>query len=189
MVSVNPELIIKTFGLSALQTNIYKGKIIGTTPDAAPIKRKSSLGTAIFSDLQFGPITIGGVHFNHTKPIDTVLFSVNQTKNIVKTQINGRNGTIKEYVGMGDYNINIKGVICGPRGQYPTDDVDELLTFLEYNQSIKIYSSYLNEKFNVDEIVILDYDLTQEEGSYNKQGFEINALSDYPVEILIQQQK
>lgn len=189
--AVNPELIIKTFGLSALQTSIYKGKINGTTEDDSLKTRfqNRTLSTPVFSDLQFDNITLNnGVEVTHIYPIDTVLFSVTQTKNIVKTPINGRDGTIKEYVGMGDYNVNIKGIIAGQRGQYPLDAVDNLMQFLTYNQSIKIYSKYLNERFNIDEIVITDFDLKQDEGKYSQQSFEINALSDYPVEILIQQQ-
>jgi hypothetical protein len=189
---VNPELIIKTFGLSALQTSIYKGKITPTVEDE-PLKTRfqnRTLSTPVFSDLQFDNIKLAnGVEVTHIYPIETVLFSIQQSKNIVKTPINGRNGTIKEYVGMGDYSINIKGVIAGTRGRYPVEAVDNLMEFLTYNQSIKIYSKYLNERFNIDEIVILDFDLKQEEGRYSQQSFEINALSDYPVEILIQQQK
>ncbi len=188
----NPELIIKTFGLSALQTSIYKGKITPTVEDE-PLKTRfqnRTLSTPVFSDLQFDNIKLAnGVEVTHIYPIETVLFSIQQSKNIVKTPINGRNGTIKEYVGMGDYSINIKGVIAGTRGRYPVEAVDNLMEFLTYNQSIKIYSKYLNERFNIDEIVILDFDLKQEEGRYSQQSFEINALSDYPVEILIQQQK
>lgn len=190
--AVNPELIIKTFGISALQTSIYKGKINGTTEDA-PLKTRFSnrtLSTPVFSDLHFDNITLNnGVEVTHIYPIDTVLFNVTQSKNIIKTSINGRDGTIKEYVGMGDYGINIKGIIAGQRGQYPIDAVDNLMEFLTYNQSIRIYSKYLNERFNIDEIVITDFDLKQEEGRYAQQSFEINAISDYPVEILIQQQK
>lgn len=190
--AVNPELIIKTFGISALQTSIYKGKITGTKEDD-PLKTRfqnRTLSTPVFSDLQFDAITLdSGGAVTHLYPIDTVLFSVRQTKNIVRTNINGRDGTIKEYVGMGDYEINIKGVIAGARGVYPVDAVDNLMEFLTYNQSIKVYSKYLNERFNIDEIVINDFDLKQDEGKYSQQSFEINAYSDYPVEILIQQQK
>lgn len=189
--AVNPELIIKTFGISAIQTSIYKGKITPTVEDE-PLKTRfqgRTLSTPVFSDLQFDNITLpNGAEITHIFPIDTVLFSVTQTKNIIKTPISGRDGTIKEYIGMGDYNINVKGVIAGGRGRYPVEAVDNLLEFLNYNQSIKIYSKYLNERFNIDEIVITDFDIAQDEGGYSQQKFEFNALSDYPVEILIQQQ-
>lgn len=189
----NAQLVIQNFGLQAVQTNVYKGKFPTTTRDVSPIQRKSVLGTSIFSDLQFKSVIIpsagGFTELSHDFPVDTVLFTVSQQKNIIRTQIQGRDGTIKEYVGKGDYEINIKGVITGKNGVYPKDAVDNLIEFLNYNQSIGIISSFLNERLNIDEIVILKYDLPQDEGGQSFQKFEIDAVSEFPVEILIQQQK
>lgn len=188
----NIQLLVQTFGISAIQTNVYKDKIKVTEKDQSPVLRKSKLGTAIFSDLQFGNIfpTIDGVPSEETHTaIDTALFSVNQVKNVVRTSINGRDGTIKEYIGLGDYQINIKGVICGANGVYPVDEVENLMNFLVYDQSIPISSKYLNEVFDVFEVVIMDYELPQMEGGQSYQKFEINCVSEKPVEILIQEQK
>lgn len=181
---INPTLITKTFGIQFLTTEIYKGKIPINTPDEPPVKRKSKLGTAIFSDLQFSDID-GTVHV----PIDTALFSVYQAKNIVRTQIQGRDGRIKEYLGEDDFEINIKGVICGENGKYPYDQVKNLIAFCRYGQSIGIVSKYLNEIFDIQEVVISDYRFEQEEGGYSYQKFELNCYSEKPVEILIQEAK
>lgn len=190
---ISPALLAKTFGVNALQTDIYKGKIRSENPDVSPIKRISSLGTSIFSDLKFADAykktSTGTQLITHKFPIDTVLIDVSQSKNIIKTQISGRDGTIKEYLGMGDYQISIKGIIAGARGVYPVEAVDNLLEFLTLNFSVGIISTYLNERYNIDEIVIIDYDVKQSEGEYNMAKFEITAISDYPVEVLIQQQK
>lgn len=188
----NIQLTINAFGTSNVQASIYTGKITVPEKDQSQVLRKSKLGTAIFSDLQFGDIFIpinGALTQATHVPIDTALFSVNQTKNVVRTSINGRDGTIKEYIGMGDYTINIKGVICGANGVYPADEVDSLKQFLVYDQSIPILSKFLNEVFDIYEVVILDYDINQEEGGQSYQKFEINCVSEKPVEILIQEQK
>lgn len=186
----NVQLTTQAFGLFAIQTSIYKARIKTSVKDVSPVIRRSSLGTAIFSDLQFGDIyDENGVLIDVHTPIDTALFSVNQTKNIVRTNINGRDGTIKEYIGMGDYQINIKGVICGSNGVYPADEVENLMKFLAYDQSIPIDSKFLNEVFDIFEVVIMDYDIPQEEGGQSYQRFEINCVSEKPVEILIQEQK
>lgn len=188
------ELTINKFALDGVQTNIYKGRINITEKDQSPVLRKSKLGTAIFSDLALGDNqgniydASGNIVATNT-PIDTALFSVNQTKNVVRTNINGRDGTIKEYIGLGDYVINIKGVICGANGVYPVDEVNSLTEFLRYDQSIPIKSKFLNEVFDIYEIVVLDYDVNQDEGGQSYQKFEINCVSEKPVEILIQEQK
>src|SRR6201988_431781 len=159
------QLIVNTFALNAVSTDIYKGRIASAIKDDSKIKhqRKSRLGTMVFSDLQFANINLPEGQVAHI-PVDTALFTVNQKKNIVTTNIQGRDGSIKEYMGLSDYNINVKGVICGENGVYPQEDVDNLIKFLVYDQSIGIFSQYLNDVFDIDEVVVLDYDLPQMEG-------------------------
>lgn len=183
--AASPQLILQTFGLKLLQTEIYKGRIPIAVRDESPILRKSKLGTTIFSDLQFKLVDSIGEHI----PVDTVLFSVHQAKNVVRTQIVGRNGRIKEYVGEDDFEINIKGVICGDNGVYPYDHVKNLVNYLRFSQSLGIVSKYLNEIFDIDEVVVYDFKLEQTEGSYSYQKFEMDCWSDKPVEVLIQDGK
>lgn len=191
--STMPPLIVQSFGISVLQTNIYKGKINVPEKDKSTVTRKSKLGTAIFSELRFGDVykkVTGGYDLiEHTFPIDLALFSVSQVKNIVITQVNGRDGDITTYNGMSSYKINVKGVINGQNGVYPKDDVENLIKFLEYNQSIPISSPYLNDIFDIQEVVVLSYDINQDEGGHSFQKFEINLKSEQPVEVLIQEQK
>lgn len=180
------DLIVKTFAIPAATIDIYKGRISSAIPDVSPIKRKSRLGTMIFSDLHFDNINLPEGLTAHI-PIDTALFTVNQTKNIVVTNIQGRDGSIKEYMGLSDYNINIKGTICGENGVYPYEQFENLIKFLTFDQSIGVFSKYLNDVFNIQELVIIKYDLPQESQSFQK--FEIDCLSDKPVEVLISEGK
>jgi len=190
MILPNIQLLSQSFAINAVQTSIYKDKILVSTKDESPVIRKSVLGTAIFSDLQFGDIfDEDGVLIAVHRPIDTALFSVNQVKSVIRTPINGRDGTIKEYIGMGDYQINVKGVICGANGVYPQKDVDNLMKFLIYDQSIPITSPYLNDVFDIFEVVVMDYEVPQTEGGQSYQKFEINFVSEKPLEVLIQEQK
>lgn len=184
--STNPQLLIKsTFGINFIATEIYKGRIPINDPDESPISRKSKLGTSIFSDLQF--VEAGGV--KHI-PIDCALFDIHQPKQIVRTPIQGRKGgRIKEYIGEDDFDITIRGVICGDNGVYPLEAVKNLVRFCRYDQSLGIISQYLNEVWDISEIVIYDYRFEMPEGSQSYQKFEIQAWSDKPVEILIKEAK
>lgn len=179
---VSPELVIRNFGLQFLQTEIYKGKIGINAPDEPTIERKSRLGTNLFSDLQF--TSIGDlVHV----PIDCALFNVRQAKNIVRNDIQGRDGTVKTYIGLGDYEITVRGIIMGEGNQYPWDDVINLVQFFRYEQSLGIVSRYLNDVFDITEVVVKEYYFEQNEGSQSHQKFECTLYSDKPVEILIQE--
>ena len=124
-VQVQPKQISEQFSLQRLRARIYDGKIPnGTTVgedadfDSNGQSFTSYLGTPVFSNLDF----IGGSYKNlqgeqieyEDLRIDTVLFDVSQQKNVVTTEIQGRNGTIKEYISDGDFAINISGLIVQP---------------------------------------------------------------------------
>lgn len=115
--------------------------------------------------------------------LDIVLFTVRQSKNIVKTLINGRNGTIKEFVSDGDFDINIRGAITSDYPNfYPEEQVLLLKNILKVPDSLKVTSRYLN-RLDIFEIVITDYALDNNEKWNNVQFFNINALSEIPYEI------
>ena len=156
---------------------------------------KSSLGTLILSSFYFSngikqfdvyvedtngngqTIPVTTVLQESTK-VDTCLFEVNKTKEIVKTKIVGRNGTVKEYIGDSDYNITIKGVIVGKNGIYPTNDVEGLIIYLKEKSQLKIVCPYLNEMFDIKNVVVESYSFEQVEGGFSYQPFTINLSSD-----------
>ena len=149
---------------------------------------KSSLGTAVLTDIQFTGNTwkdnYGNTQTFKTLKFDTILVNVNQSKNIVTTDIQGRNGTVKEYIGLGDYSVSISGVITGKNGHYPIDEVKDLKRMLDANIAINVVSWYL-QNLDISSLVIKDYEISQDLGGYSYQRFTITALSDSPQEIAI----
>src|SRR5690348_6833399 len=90
--------------------NQFDSKVQVFEPDAGLYK--SLLGTPVMQDLTFGTATYTDQDTGREKktPVITLinfLLTVTQEKNIVKTPIHGSNGTIKEYIGLGDYQIKI----------------------------------------------------------------------------------
>jgi len=210
------KLIIKTFGLETLKSVIYKPAIdfYGKAAEANASKNnpytnsgklpdviekdaynyenfsylpsyESKLGTPVMSDLDIDTTGLNIPRLN----IPTVLFTVNQKKNIISTAVQGRNGTVKEYISDGDFSINVKGVLVGDNGKYPrlgfestskggVVSVDYLITALKSNKALKVNSWFLTQIFGINEIVITDYNFPQNEGEYSVQPFEFNAISD-----------
>ena len=41
------------------------------------------------------------------------IITINQEKNIVTTPLQGRDGTIKEYISDGDFTISVDAAVCG----------------------------------------------------------------------------
>jgi len=119
--------------------------------------------------------------------IDTVIIEVSETKNIIKTPIQGRSGTVKEYISDGDYIINVRGVIHSrdktEQRKYPLKLVQDLMNIFKAQRSLKVTSTFLNEVFGIDDIVIERYNIPQVEGVRNQQVFSFSASSDVPIEL------
>lgn len=157
----------------------------GTISDIAG---RSALGTPVQSNVIFqqGEYTLfdGTIQTWNTLRFDAVLISVSQAKKIVKTEIAGRNGTVKEYVGLDDYSIQITGVITGANGQHPAGEVESLKRMLDAPISIAVSSKYL-QNLGIFSIDIESYELGQQAGGYSYQNFTINATSSNPAEIFL----
>lgn len=185
---VKPKLFRPGKGIESNNENDY---IVGSIETDEP-ERTSFFGTPVYSNLQILPFsydTLDGenIQISNGITIDTVIFTINQTKNIVKTPIQGRNGTVKEYISDGDFQIEISGAIVSPGRTYPQTEVNELIEILKAPIAIpsdSLISEYLNW-FGIHSIVIESYDFPQTEGTRNQQEFRISAVSDIPVELEI----
>lgn len=156
----------------------------------------SMLGTFVYSSFQF--LRTSGTSFDNSLnvgevkkdsgvflTIDTVLISVSQSKNIAKTPILGRNGTIKEYISEGDYYIDIRGMIVTEHPlQYPREQVSLLNELLSLPKAIPVASDFLNI-FGIDTIAVEYFMISEKLGSRNEVPFEIQAVSDYAEEITL----
>jgi len=118
--------------------------------------------------------------------LETVLITVNQSIRVVKTEIQGRNGTVKEYIGADDMKISINGIITGQNGVYPRDTVRKLKRWLDAPVAKKVVAWWLGN-LGVDMIVVESYSFPQTQGGYSYQTFSISAVSDAPVELRITQ--
>tara|TARA_R100001015_G_C4631194_1_gene193509 strand:- start:396 stop:1025 length:630 start_codon:yes stop_codon:yes gene_type:complete len=193
---VKPSLILKGFGLQALKTKLYD---FGEE-EADTQRGVSYLGTPVFMNVEFSPgayvdrnnktIEYGQLFTNTADDsgfkIDTVLCDVTITKQIITTNIQGVNGSVKEYISQNDYEITIRGALVDESGQrYPEEEVLQLVEYCEVPDSIKIYSRFLNDNFNIQYLTIQSVSLPQVEGTENVQLFEIKAISDNPIELTI----
>ena len=165
----------------------YSDKINqAASPD--PELYKSALGTPVVIDLAFESVTykdfVSGKSLRTPGiKFETILCTITQAKKIIKTEIQGRDGTVKEYIGLDDYQVNINGIIVGENRVYPKSVVLQLKAVLDAPVPIPVVSDFLNN-LGVFNIVVNDYALPQVAGGQSKQDFSINAISDAPVEIL-----
>jgi hypothetical protein len=140
--------------------------------------RTSWLGTPVFSDIMVK---------REGKPdlvLETVLIDVAMRKNIVTTTVQGRPGTVKEYVSDGDYEVRIRGIIVEHGvNAYPFDQVRDLHEVLRRSEAIPVVADYLRF-FDIYNLVVTSYNFAQSEGFQNIQTFELSCISDNPEELI-----
>ena len=123
--------------------------------------------------------------------IQECIITINQEKNIVTTPLQGRDGTIKEYVSDGDFNITVDAGIStySPDEEnyldYPIEEVEKLMDFLNAKENIGVQSDFL-QVFGINSVVVKSYSLQQETHS-NRQSINIQMLSDRPYEIKLKE--
>jgi len=163
----------------------------------------SALGTPVFADVtlwgnlpvpkEYTPNMVAGKYTDNitgkevTFPVlkyDAVILTVNFVSRIIKTEIQGRDGTVKEYIGQDDAKITIQGIICGWNGHYPAFEVAQLNEWRKAPVAKNVTSTFL-QNLGIDSLVVESCDLPQIAGGYSYQTFTIQCISDSPVELKI----
>jgi hypothetical protein len=112
------------------------------------------------------------------------LINLSRPKIIEETEVQGKDGTIKEYIGKGDWVLQIDGIIDGPNGKYPINEVADLMKMLDAPNTIDVVSTYL-QNLGIVSAVVYDHAFLQEAGNYSSQAFQITMKSDIPTELRI----
>lgn len=192
------QMILRGLGLQILKPLVYRlvepsplggaqrefpaqeAEIIESLSTGADDEQVTSyLGTPVFSDL-----TIKEDEQDEGLNIQTVLFDVQQRKNIVTTTLQGRNGTVKEYISDGDFEVTINGILVEPFSTaYPAGQLKQLMRYMRQGKELIAVSPFL-QLFNIYNLVVLSYQMPQQIGFQNQQVFSINCISDEPIELI-----
>lgn len=116
-----------------------------------------------------------------TLVVNDATVTISREKHIVRTTLVGLDGTIKEYICNGDYDISITvGIVAVQDGQivdeYPEEGIRKVRDFLEENKAVEVASVFF-DIFGIDRMVLSRFSIKQETHS-NRQVIEIKALSD-----------
>ncbi len=105
--------------------------------------------------------------------------SVGSKKNLVKTQVQGRDYTRKELVSGGDRTFSVSGkIVSNIIDKYPTNDVRKFINIMEYGGIVQV-NNLIFGQFNVDRIIIEDYRLEQPECK-NEQPYSFTCVAVEP---------
>ena len=148
----------------------------------------SILNTPVYTNIHFLDVeytdSLGRTITTNGKIYDAVLITVSQAKKIITTEIQGRNGTVKEYIGMDDYQVQVNGIITGSNGVHPVNEIAELKKMLDAPVAIDVSCAYL-QNLGIQSLVTISYEFAQEAGGYSYQSFAITFKSDVPQQLRI----
>ena len=189
--SIIPNIIreYNTFGIRILDYRYPKSVVQRGYEPGDPAIAYSALGNPILDR-----VTLMGGRYTDMRTnrevkfesiiIDAVLVTVNIASKVIRTEIQGSNGTVKEYIGQDDAQITINGIVVAKNGSYPRDIVSKINNWINAPVSKGIVSNYL-QNIGITDVVVMDASFGQEEGSYSQEKFTINCVSDSPVELKI----
>jgi len=178
----SPTIFIPDVDQSDLSTESYLGNIIN---------KDQIYGSVIFGDIPSGQAAITWVDgFGITQtlpriPVAIAIVQCNLNKNVVVTNVQGRDGSVKEYIGMNDARISIECVVNLPIGNGGRQILEEQLKLLYWcPYAIPITNYYLNA-LGITNIVVMSMPFTQKQGEYSTIHFSIDAIEDIPITELL----
>lgn len=190
------QLILRGAGLAMVKPQFFKidENRLQTDQDAIDQARveysKSLFGTPIFDTIRFEAVEYVGDDGKDVKigdkTIEIALFEINLPRNIVSTQITGRNGRVYEYMSNDDYNVTIRGsLVSDSPNVAPDHDLRHLNAFANAPVSLKVSCNVLGY-FDIFTIIINSAKFSQREGTRNVWDYELSCVSELAFEIQTQ---
>lgn len=145
------------------------------TSKQIPLNKKSALGKDVWTPVTFW------LNTNQAIEIDACTIGVNLSKQIIKTVVSERKGTVKEQFSTDDYRFNIKGFLMGTNRFFPEEQITALKNIFETNQPVFLKGGY-PELFLEEnaQVVITSLDFPEVEGkSPFIRPFTLMCESDY----------
>lgn len=144
--------------------------------------KKSVFGLPVFDVLTLQELTytdFEGIEQTALElTLDIAIIEVTNDRNIQTTAVNGRNGTVKEYISDGDYQIKVTGNLINPLANtHPDELVKALHEFCKAQKEIQVTSSLLYY-LDITAMVITKYSFKMVPGYRNVIDFELTCLSD-----------
>jgi hypothetical protein len=114
--------------------------------------------------------------------------TVTKKMNVIKSGVSGRNGTVKQFISLNDYEISIKGVFTtGVYDKYPEQAMIALQAITDCTTEVKVASNILN-LFGINYIVFESCYFEQMDSTgRDEQRFNINCCSEIPFTINVNQ--
>jgi len=134
----------------------------------------------------FLPVRISDGDYEVVIPCCTI--RVQGTKQVIRTAVSERIGTVKEMFQVGDYQFTVKGVLIAPPGKaMPDDDIWRLRQLFESTEHV-LLTNALSDLFldNSRYVCITDMEFPDQQGkNLRHRPFQFTCESDYIDSLII----
>ena len=138
---------------------------------------KSRFNTPVYELIDF--VLPNG--FKFLLPEACIVEMIDSPKVVLRTPIQGRDGSVKEIINNDDKKIVIMGVLINQNNKdYPEELMQNLNQVVSFNGPVTINDLYLNSN-NVSQLVITGCQYQRKAGRPNTIYFKIEAFSDEPI--------
>ena len=152
------------------------------TSDRSPLPQ--GMGNRGFAEYQC-PVTLEGSYI-YCELASDPLIAVSRQNEIAKRSVakpRWKEGTIKESWAVGDWQVNISGVIIADSKEELEKAIMEIDAVCQVRESVKVTCPVLNDIYGICSLAIESLQLPFTPGELNQQ-FTITALSDTSHELL-----
>lgn len=110
----------------------------------------------------------------------TAIITINSSKNLISTQVQGRDYSRKELVSNGDIKFSVSGQITsGKPDIFPDEEIKKFLKVMSYKGIIQVNNQILDQ-FGIKYIVITDYSLSPRQGYKAMQPYTFSGIGLQP---------
>ena len=162
------DLYSKAFGFKALPFGKQKAFDF-------KVEKTSLLGTPLFMPCKLNDIELP----------NEPLIEISGSKSIVKTQLDGIDGTFKELYAMNDWIVIIRGIAANDNSdEYPENEIRQIRQIYEQKNSVSCVCKLLSY-FDINLLSIESLRLPAIEGAQSWQAYELICSSDKAFELEI----
>lgn len=110
----------------------------------------------------------------------TALINLSSNKNLILTQVSGRDYSRKELVSNGDLDFSVSGHITSKMPDiYPASEVQKLRQILQYKGIIEVNNEFLDQ-WGINKIVVKSFSFPSSEGNKSIQDYSFEAVGIQP---------
>lgn len=174
-----PSLYTSAFGYVAVPYFKFGMPTVDSNVDSLRENYSGNAGLIVNKVVWQVACTIDG----YTLPNEPLIQIDGPKKNLVKTGIDGTDGTFKELFGNDDYNIVIKGIAIQDDGsdEYPYDIISAIDRLATKKQRLEIWNKIANNygTNGIQNLVIENVEYPAIEGAQSWQPYILHCVSDF----------